>query len=364
MAPRFTTNFLVTKKIYAPGETVEGYAYLNTRKEAPARVELLVMCLEKTDSIENQDIRSGTRALFRFGREFVPADQFEKETAYCFPFSFTLPTGIPDSYTVKGDKGSASICYYVKLFVNFSKDICDLNFQTSEPLEFFVENKVPEPTEQLQSFDSEKEEGPIEVRVMNWCCFYKGSILGNVQLNQSGYKPGEKVRMHINLSESKKDLIKKKIKFEFASVVQSSGCSDFGNDLSFVSWPEDINYTLIESKEMDRNDKHSYSVEFEIPKDAEPTVIGSLSRRIHFIKICLETNGSYYTDMYCLVPVLRSKKTEESGILEFEWTVPPAMSIIKTTRLELQLPSHLNIGNDPTGLMEGHTFVPRAVLPH
>jgi hypothetical protein len=362
---RSAVNIVLKKSKYVPGENVEGAAFLYTGMNVPVRVNVEVFCWEITSSKENE-LRSGMRKLFSIERELVPTARLAKGTTYYAPFSFVLPSGIPDSYSVNGDKGSAKICYSVNVCRDFSRGD-DFDYENSEK-EFIVENKVPKPTEYLQPFDSEKEEGPIEVRVMTWCCIYKGSILGNVQLNQSGFKPGEKVRMHINLSQSKKDIIKNKktIKFEFGSVVQISGCSSLGTDMS-VSWPDHINYALIDSKELVRNNEDSYYVEFEVPKEAESTIIGSLSRRMHFIKVCLETNGTFYTDMYCLVPVLRTKEDEEHSVEPaFEARVAALCNErpqhIKLNPLEIQLPSHLNIGNDPLGLMEGRTLVPRKLL--
>jgi hypothetical protein len=356
------STIIYDRSLYSPGDKVEGVAYVQIGARVPTSVKLRVFGRERT-GWDGKDLVSGNRYLFRNDIElFASSDSAAPQTTFRVPVSFVIPRGIPDSYNVTGDGGKAraSIEYCVEIDEDYSIGT-DFDWKFTEA-PFQVKNQIPDNYGSKCSTDDE--EGPIEIRIMSCCCFYKGSIFGNIVLNQSAYKPGETVCMQMSIIQSKKGMIKTISKnIDFATEIQLSGSSGLENEST--GWPQSLNYKVVESKEWigttDNEGTRNFKIEFKVPLDAEPSIMGSLSRRMHYIKIGIDTPSTFVSDMYVVVPILPSQVEEKDFDSDFARRVAAYDSdnMVRLDHKEVKVPSHVHVNYDPLGLMETRTFLPR-----
>ena len=105
---------------YCPGDRIEGVGFIEIGFRVPKTISLSAIGRERTNWTGKERC-FGSHKIFE-GEIDVPPSQ--AGTTIMVPFSFVIPTGIPDSYRESGDGGNAtaSIEYSVEVTQDFSVD--------------------------------------------------------------------------------------------------------------------------------------------------------------------------------------------------------------------------------------------------
>lgn len=162
---------------YTPGEEVAGTIalYLHA-KVAKLRMELEVFGEEYFVIVKGQNQK---RTFLTY--KTTVFDQELSKGAYEFPYIFTLPTHLPNSFTAKNPSFSAGILYFLRVSIPQFHLACDAQFHLYTPL-------PPVPPFSLE-----------ETFNLSCCCFNSDYLRVIACLNQSEYSVSDKVLVRIGI---------------------------------------------------------------------------------------------------------------------------------------------------------------------
>ena len=345
-------NFAVfNKPVYAPGDTVEGIAVLTLMGHMPNSVRLSV------EGRDNCEIRRTDP--MKLDRSFMKSDEIQlqvgrhilKPGTYQVPFSFKIPTGVPDSFKFDKNHGAAKsqIEYRVCISLHFGEGE-DSRIETSWSA-FEVRNRIPSADRIAKPVVN----APVHHDIYKCCCFKTGAISAELSIDKSAYFPGETVKFRAVIKQSKIGKIRG-LKAEFGSVVHASQPHPLSETLIFC---EDVDHKEIATPPItfDPNTLETV-VEFEvtIPEDADSSSMGIFARRCHFIRVHADTPSTFITDFGICVLVLPKSDADlsvtypQSLMDRVKERVP--VELMALPKLEWKLPANIHVESIPRGSME------------
>ena len=340
------------KPIYAPGDTVEGIAVFEIMGALPRSVHLSVDGHESC-GIKKSQLEGGRRfmkseeIILNYGTDIVSPG------SYAVPFSFKIPSGVPDSFRFEKDNGAieAEIEYRVYILYMYKDETTfELRSRSSS---FVVRNPIP-PADRIAKAVVDE---PCDHDIMTCCCFKTGGVSADLSLNKSAYFPGETVKFRAVIRQSKPGKIRK-LEADFGYMIQVSKTSLFSD---YIMYPEEAESVTIATPAItfDRKSKDKETVvEFEVkvPEDAEPSSMGAITRRFHFIRLKADTPSSFFTHFGICVNVL--PKSDPDFSVRYPQTLlnrvkeRVATTLVVLPKLEWKLPGHVNLDGTPLGSME------------
>jgi hypothetical protein len=166
-----------------------------------------------------------------------------------------------------------------------------------------VRNPLPQASA-LEGVESDTQEHDI----MSCCCFKRGAVECDVQVDKKAYYPGEFVEFEALVRPTKDSLVRK-VRVELVSCVQLSKSSLLDDTPLYPESPE----VIIEGHEVSGM-LEPIKLRFQIPQDAASTSMGVITRRMHFIRVSLDTPSTFYTEFFVAVNVLPSKEADYTSI--------------------------------------------------
>lgn len=94
------------------------------------------------------------------------------------------------------------------------------------------------------------------------------------------------------------------------------------------------------------------NLRFQVPMEALSTSTGSLTRRMHFVRVSLETPSAFYTDYSVAVNVLPAQAADYSpypASLQERMTLVIGGPCTELPRQDWQLPTNVHVNGLPMG---------------
>lgn len=350
-------QIFLNRTVYAPGETVRGTAIVHIDELTPRKVVIAVSGREKSEW-KGAWLCNGTRQIFDV-LQGVPYTNTPGCT-YVVPFEFVVPVGVPDSFmeTNAKRKAVAEIVYCVSLTADYG------HYATSEPTctekTFEVRREIPSVTDYMQAPPTHD----LSVQTMCCCCCFgwkRGTIKGSLWLNQTAFKPGDLVHVRASISGP----IVGVSAIEFGRTVQSSALS---GETNYSHFPNEFNGVIIDKKAgfvapITKGGEWEIEASFRVPDDALSTCMGSIVRRMHYLRIKIENVSCTIADMYIVVDVLNIEGHTAENPSAMAESVSAAIAgrskVTTVAPITIAAPSRVAVRGDPQGLMAEKFWVPR-----